>query len=139
MEISFSRVGNPSEYHIIMHDDGMSWDLRLIHSKTSNIVDVIDLDGYIRNIDPALLDHIVISSVFNPSDWNTQDPEVLKRIQEFSNSKNIPFRDFICKHNEDEDKYNQMLIKYHQNLETGLMNGDMANEFNDSQSSYWFD
>jgi len=138
MELSFSRIDNPQDYHIIETDNGMSWDLRLIHSKTSNIVDVIDLDGYIRDIDPALLDHVVISSVFNPSDWNTQDPEVLKTLKEKSDSKNLVFRDFIRLHNEREDEYNQMMIKYHQNLANRL-NGDMANEFNDSQSSYWFD
>ena len=96
-----------NSYHIETFDNGIRYQLLLVHTRSGNIVDSHNLDNCLmrpESVDPCFYNHKVIRSKFNKEDWNTTDPVVLKQLEDHYKSLNQQsLIDFLKEHNEREE------------------------------------
>lgn len=98
----FNKGAN--SYHIEVFDNGIRYELRLIHSSSESVVDSINLEWgkiSIDSIDSVFHNHKVIKGRFNRADW-TDDacPNALKSIENKINENNQQsLFDYIIEHN----------------------------------------
>lgn len=103
----FTKKGSKS-YHFEESDNGVSWNLRLVHTRTDETMDVRNLDGTIidiKNIDPVWYNHTVKVNLFRDSDWKDPNHPVVCEMREQARKDNtIRLIDFCKKHNAREEE-----------------------------------
>lgn len=103
-------------YHIEQFDNGIQFQLRLIHTKSGKIVDSHNLEWGLmlpEFVDPAFYNHKVIKGKFDRSDWNEDAcPYVLKTIEDQINAGNQQsLIDYLKEHNEFNKEYMEIITR----------------------------
>lgn len=106
-----------NSYHIEQFDNGIRFELRLIHTNSDRCVDHLNLEWgtiSLEHIDPVFYNHKVIKSRFNRSDWNEDAcPHVLKTIKDRMNENNQQsLIDYVKEHNEFNENYMEVMINH---------------------------
>jgi hypothetical protein len=103
----FMRNGINS-YHIEVLDNGVSYNLRLVLTKSEETADVINLDYRvdIDSIDPRWYNFPVRQiEPFNPDDWSSHNPQVIEGIKKHIEEQNsVRLIDFLTQHNERRER-----------------------------------
>lgn len=105
-----------NSYHIEVLDNGVSYNLRLVCTKSDETRDVINLDYRINinAVDPVWYDFPVRQvEPFNPDHWSNDNPQVIEGIRQHIEKQNsVRLIDYITQHNDRCDridaKWNQM-------------------------------
>ena len=103
-----------SFYHIEVFDNGIRWELQLVHTLSCMVYDSLNLEYRISlsSIDPIWHDHKVIRSPFNRDDWNADAPEetieFIKARCEVMNQMSL--EDFILDHNIETIEHERIMI-----------------------------
>ena len=95
-------------YHFEESDNGISWNLRLVHTRTDETMDTRNLDRAlvdINNIDTVWYNHPVKITHFCASDWKDPNHPIVCEMREKARKDNtIRLIDFCKKHNVRERK-----------------------------------
>jgi hypothetical protein len=92
---------HPSFYHIETFDNGIYWNLKLIHTRSGDTIDSINLEGHIRDVHPIWYNHLVIQARFNREDYvDDITDEKVAEIKAYHDTQNTTrLEDFITHHN----------------------------------------
>lgn len=105
---------HPDFYHISVFDNGIRWELRLVHTLSDRVYDALNLEYRISldSIDPIWHEHKVIQRVFNREDWNADaDEESIEFIKAECNARNQTcLADFILEHNIERFEMERIII-----------------------------
>jgi len=107
---------HPSFYHIETFDNGVSYRLDLVHTRSNDTVSMLSLEGkcFLDNIDPIWHNHKVIVANFD-RDCYTQDApqEVIDEIkQQFEARNQMTVVEFLKDHNDREDRIDEAVRKH---------------------------
>jgi hypothetical protein len=97
-------------YHIEQFDNGVRFELRLIHSKSGKCVDSHNLEWGLmlpQFVDSAFYNHKVIKGVFDRTEWNDDAcPHILKIVEDRINANNQQsLIDYLEEHNKFNESY----------------------------------
>ncbi len=105
-----------SSYHIEVFDNGIRYELLLVHTSSGKTVDSHSLHNCLmcpEFVDPCFYNHKVIKGKFDRSDWiDNACPYVLKTIEDRINANNQQsLIDFLKEHNEREERLREFEMK----------------------------